>query len=481
MHSLYWRIFLAFWAVLALILVGTVTVAVNATAHRTDRPWIQRGQLYAQAARAFESGGAPALQGWLQSLAAEPFSRTFVVGPDGREVLGRPLPRNLNASPDPGGGSAAHSSAAPGAISPIGGALVLVAPGGESYHVVVGPVRDSPRLFGELELPGVPLAILAIALAASAAVCYLLARYLAAPVDRLRLATRQLAAGDLDVRVLPALRSRQDDLGLLAADLDAMAQRLRQLLEAKQQLLRDVSHELRSPLTRLQLAVSLARREHSGADRYLARIACEADRLEQLIARTLKLVRLERPPNALIEPRSLDIGELLHNIASDVAIEADARGCLVNVQARERLLVCGDPELLRSAFENVIRNAVRFSPPGAVVVVSARRVTERDMGETVEIAVHDSGPGVPEKELGLIFEPFYRVDAARAHQGTAGEGLGLAIAARALAVHGGTISAHNMPGGGLAVVVTLPLASGAGERPTAAASAGAAVSASPGA
>ena len=480
MHSLYWRIFLAFWAVLALILVGTVTVAVNATAHRTDRPWIQRGQLYAQAARAFESGGAPALQGWLQSLAGEPLSRTFVVGPDGREVLGRPLPRTLNAWPDPErGGTTTHSGAPPGAIAPIGGALVLVAPGGETYHVVVGPVRDSPRLFGELELPGVPLAILAIALAASAGVCYLLARYLAAPVDRLRLATRQLAAGDLDVRVLPALRGRQDDLGLLAADLDAMAQRLRQLLEAKQQLLRDVSHELRSPLTRLQLALSLARREHSSADRYLARIACEADRLEQLIARTLKLVRLERPANALIEPRSVDIGELLHNIGSDVAIEADARGCLVNVQARERVLVCGDLELLRSAFENVIRNAVRFSPAGAVVVVSARRVAQSDMGETVEVAVHDSGPGVPEKDLGLIFEPFYRVDAARAHQGTAGEGLGLAIAARALAVHGGAISAHNTPGGGLAVVVTLPLAGSEAERPPAAASAAGAVSASP--
>jgi two-component system sensor histidine kinase CpxA len=481
MHSLYWRIFLAFWAVLALILVGTVTVAVNATAHRTDRPWIQRGQLYAQAARAFESGGAPALQGWLQSLAGEPFSRTFVVGPDGREVLGRPLPRTLNAWPDPDGGGTPHSGAPPGAIAPIGGALVLVAPGGDTYHVVVGPVRDSPRLFGELELPGVPLAILAIALAASAGVCYLLARYLAAPVDRLRLATRQLAAGDLDVRVLPALRGRQDDLGLLAADLDAMAQRLRQLLEAKQQLLRDVSHELRSPLTRLQLALSLARREHSSADRYLARIACEADRLEQLIARTLKLVRLERPANALIEPRSVDVGELLQNIVSDVAIEADARGCLVNLQARERVLVCGDPELLRSAFENVIRNAVRFSPAGAVVVVSARRVAQTDMGETVEIAVHDTGPGVPEKDLRQIFEPFYRVDAARAHQGAAGEGLGLAIAARALAVHGGAISAHNTPGGGLAVVVTLPLAGSEGERPPAAASAADAVSASPGA
>jgi len=456
MHSLYWRIFLAFWAALALILVGTVTVAVNATAHRTERPWIQRGQLYAQAARAFESGGAPALQDWLQSLAPEPFSRTFVVGPDGRELLGRPLPRTLNASRDSDGTTRGPSGAAPGPIAPIGGALVLVAPRGGTYHVVVGPVRDSPRLFGELELPGVPLAILAIALAASAGVCYLLARYLAAPVDRLRLATRQMAAGDLDVRVLPALRGRQDDLGLLAADLDSMAQRLRQLLETKQQLLRDVSHELRSPLTRLQLALSLARREHSGADRYLARIACEADRLEQLIARTLKLVRLERPANAPFEQRSVDIGELLHNIASDVAIEADAGGCLVNVQATERLLVCGDPELLRSAFENVIRNAVRFSPEGGVVVVSARRVTQRESGETVEVAVHDSGPGVPEKELGLIFEPFYRVDAARAQRGAAGEGLGLAIAARALAVHGGAISARNMPGGGLAVVVTLP-------------------------
>jgi two-component system sensor histidine kinase CpxA len=462
MHSLYWRIFLAFWIALALILVGTVTVAVNATAHRTERPWIQRGELYAQAARAFESGGAPALQNWLQSLAAEPFGRTFVVGPDGQEMLGRPLPRMLSGSPAPVGG--VNGSSGAGAIAPIGGALVLMAPGGGTYHVVIGPVRDSPRLFGELELPGVPLSILVIALAASAGVCYFLARYLVAPVDRLRLAIRKMAAGDLDVRVLPELRGRHDDLGLLAADLDTMATRLRQLLEAKQQLLRDVSHELRSPLTRLQLALSLARREHSGADRYLARIAWEAERLEQLIARTLKLVRLERPANALIEQRSVDIGELLGNIASDVAIEADARECLINVQAPERLLVCGDPELLRSAFENVIRNAVRFSPAGGVVVVSARRVSRQHRADTVEIAVHDSGPGVPEKDLGLIFEPFYRVDTARKHQGAAGEGLGLAIAAGALAAHGGVISAHNMPGGGLAIEVTLPFCEAQGAR-----------------
>jgi len=150
MHSLYWRIFLAFWAALAFILVGTVTVAVNATAHRTDRPWVQRSQLYAQAARAFESGGSPALQSWLRSLPADPFTRTFVVGPNGNDMLGRPLPRWLSASPDSNAGPAEHAGGVAEAIAPIGGALVLVAAGGGSYHVVVGPVRESPRLFGEL-------------------------------------------------------------------------------------------------------------------------------------------------------------------------------------------------------------------------------------------------------------------------------------------------------------------------------------------
>jgi signal transduction histidine kinase len=467
MHSLYWRIFLAFWVALALILVGTVTVAVNATAHRTDRPWVQRGQLYGQAARAFESGGPAALEGWLRSLPAEPFGRTFVIEPEGREMLGRPLPPTLSGAHDAGAagvaakspGTAAAQGPAAGAISPLGGVLVLVAPGGSTYHVVVGPVHDRPRLFGELELPGVPLTLLAIALGVSAAVCYFLARYVAAPVDRLRLATRQLAAGDLNVRVLPALKGRQDDLGLLAADLDSMAERLRLLLEAKQQLLRDVSHELRSPLARLQLALSLASREGSGVERHLTRIGREAERLEQLIARTLKLVRLERPANTLEQVR-VELGELLRTIAADVAIEADARGCQVQVLADGELAVSGDPELLRSALENVIRNAVRYSPARATVVISARRRPVDDrQGELIEVIVRDQGPGVPDKDLGLIFEPFYRVDAARGHGGTGGEGLGLAIASRAVALHGGHIAACNAVGGGLAVSITLPAAS----------------------
>lgn len=458
MHSLYWRIFLAFWVALALILVGTVTVAVNATAHRTDRPWVQRGQLYAQAARAFESGGPEALKSWLQSLPAEPLGRTFVVEPAGRELLGRPLPPSLRGSRDTaapaGGGALADTSA--GAIAPVGGALVLIAAGGGTYHVVIGPVRDSPRLFGELELPGVPLTVLAIALGVSAAVCLFLARYLAAPVDRLRLATRQMAGGDLNVRVLPALRGRQDDLGLLAADLDTMAERLQLQLEAKQQLLRDVSHELRSPLARLQLALSLARRGDGAVERHLARVECEAQRLEALIARTLKLVSLERPVHAL-EQASVDVGELLRTIVADVAIEADAQGCLLQLQAQGPLVVSGDPELLRSAFENVIRNAVRYSPAGALVGITAHRLAgEEHPGGVAEVVIRDQGPGVPEKELGLIFEPFYRVDAARGHGSAGGEGLGLAIAARAVALHGGGIEARNLAAGGLLMSIRLP-------------------------
>ena len=455
MHSLYWRIFLAFWVALALILIGTVTVAVNATSHRTERPWIQRGQMYGQAARAFEAGGVDALGAWLKALPAEPFARTFIIDPDGREMLARPLPPLLlhpSASAPAAPGQAAPAE---GVIAPVGGALVLVGPGGSTYHVVVGPVRDSPRLFGELELPGVPLALLLLALGVSAAVCLVLARYLAAPVDRLRMVTRRLAAGDLNVQVLPALKGRKDDMGLLAADLDVMAERLRQLLEAKQQLLRDVSHELRSPLARLQLALTLARRDESASERHLGRIAFEADRLEQLIARTLTLVRLERPVPEL-ERSSVDVGELLRTIGSDIAIEADAQGCLLDVQSRGELAVSGDVEVLRSAFENVIRNAVRYSPAGGLVSISAAETVGAGREPRIEVAVRDQGPGVPEKDLGLIFEPFYRVDAAREHRSAGGEGLGLAIASRAIALHGGNIEAANAPGGGLLVRISLP-------------------------
>jgi two-component system sensor histidine kinase CpxA len=449
MHSLYWRIFRSFWLAIALILVGTVTVAVSAAIQRRDElPWVQRGQLFAQAAVAFETGGPDALHDWLDSLSHDPsFSRTFVVGPNGRDLLNRRLPRYLQV-PLEGRNKHGQKTVRSGAIAPVGGALVLLAPDGSTYHVIVGPMHERPLLFGELELPAVATATLAIALVVSTVICFFLTRHLVGPIDRLRQAAREMAAGDLSVRMLPRLKGRQDDLALLAADFDTVAERVQSLLESKQQLLRDVSHELRSPLTRLQLALSLARREERGVERQLTRIAAEADRLEQLIARILKLVRLERPGGAF-QGVPLNIGLLLENISQDVTIEADARNCTVSVRSDAGLEVAGDPELLHSAFENVIRNAVRYGPSGSVVVVTAGR---RDW---IEVLVRDHGPGVPEKDLKLIFEPFYRVDAARDRAG-GGEGLGLAIAARAIAVHGGTIEARNVPEGGLEIAMRLP-------------------------
>src|SRR5579883_252198 len=449
MHSLYWRIFRSFWLAIVLILAGTVIVAVSGAIQRRDElPWVQRGELFAQADDAFENGGPDALRDWLEQLAPDPaFSRTFVVGPNGRDMLDRPLPRHLQV-PVQGRTKHGQKTVRTGAIAPVGGALVLVAPDGSTYHVIVGPLHEHPPLFGELQLPAVAAATLAIALLVSTVVCFFLTRHLVGPIDRLRQATREMAAGNLSVRMAPSFKGRQDDLALLAADFDKMAERVQTLLESKQQLLRDVSHELRSPLTRLQLALSLARREDGGVERQLTRIANEADRLEQLIARILKLVRLERPASAF-EGVPVDVGKLLETIAQDVAIEAEARSCSVSVRADSGLEVAGDPELLRSAFENVMRNAVRYGPSGSSVVVTAKGQ------DRIEICVRDHGPGVPEKDLRLIFEPFYRVDAARDRAG-GGDGLGLGIAAGAIAVHGGSIEARNVPDGGLEVVIRLP-------------------------
>jgi two-component system, OmpR family, sensor kinase len=448
--SLYWRIFIAFWLALVLILVGTVSVVVNSEQKRRfSEAWVQRAELYAQATQAFESGGAGALRDWLTTLhPADISALTFIVDSSGKELLGRSVPDYLRDPPEQI--AEARRTGLRPTIRSVGGPLVLVGPDGRTFHVLVGPLRSGPHLFGELEMPGVSVATLLIALVVSAAVCFFLARYMVLPVDQLRRATRQIASGKLDVRVSPKLKGRRDELGLLASDLDTMSERVRNLLELKQQLLRDVSHELRSPLARLQLALSLARRE-DGADteRHLKRIGCEADRLEELIARTLKLARLDRPMQGL-QSAPLDVAEILGYIVSDVGIEADAHGCGVALETEHSLRVTGDPELLRSALENVIRNAVRYTPAGSKVEIDARRVDRR-----IEVVVRDAGPGVPEKDLELIFEPFYRVDAAR-NRAVGGDGLGLAIAARAVAIHGGTIVAKNLRSGGLAVHLLLP-------------------------
>jgi two-component system sensor histidine kinase CpxA len=281
----------------------------------------------------------------------------------------------------------------------------------------------------------------------------LLARYLSAPVGALRRATLGLGAGDLSVRVGNPVDRRRDEIGQLARDFDAMAGRLEHLVGSQRRLLRDVSHELRSPLSRLTVALQLARdRDGARAEEALDRIEREAGRLDNLIGQLLLLERLEASsPDT--EAVDFDLCELLNEVLDDASFEASSAGRAVEMQGGPPCPMRGHPTLVRSALDNVIRNAVRHTAEATTVDVRI------DCHEGVaETTIRDHGPGVPEEHLERLFEPFSRLTDARERSTAGGAGLGLAIARRAVEVHGGTMTARNHPVGGLEVEIRIPLA-----------------------
>jgi len=292
------------------------------------------------------------------------------------------------------------------------------------------------------------LRLLAV-LTTAAVACYGLARYVTRPLTILRGATRALAQGDLAVRVGSTMGRRADEFTELGRDFDRMAGRLDALVTAERRLLRDISHELRSPLARLNVALGLARQQ-TGADQgALDRIEREAERLNLLIGQLLMLARMESGVATVVrEP--LDLMAIVHEVVEDAAFEAKSRGRTVQIIETCEALVAGDPELLRSAVENVVRNAVRHTREGTAVEVSLRRQAPA----SVVIRVRDHGGGVPEQALPYIFQPFYRVGDAR-ERGTGGVGLGLTIVHRTIRLHEGAVCAVNVPDG-LVVELTLP-------------------------
>ncbi|GAB6064531.1 sensor histidine kinase [Deferrisoma palaeochoriense] len=290
---------------------------------------------------------------------------------------------------------------------------------------------------------------LALMFVVAGLVCFGLARYLAAPVRAIREATRELAAGNLGVRVGPRLGRRRDEIADLGRDFDRMAERIQALLESHRTLLRDVSHELRSPLARLRVALELARADAGPAALpSLERAEREIGRLDHLIGEVLTLSRLQAAAPKLRRER-IDLAGLAEAIAADARFEAPDREVRVSVEGSVE--VEGDPELLRRALENVVRNAVRHTPAGGEV-----RVEVGAGGGEARVAVLDAGPGVPEVDLERIFEPFRRVERAR-ERGAGGAGLGLAIARSAVEAHGGRTSAENRPEGGLRVEARFPV------------------------
>jgi two-component system, OmpR family, sensor kinase len=301
-----------------------------------------------------------------------------------------------------------------------------------------------------LDATDVRIVVFVFAMLISIAVCWSLARYVSKPVERLQSSARSLAAGNLEARVGEEFSRRHDELGVLARDFDRMAEHVRNLIASKEDLLRGLSHELRSPLARLRVALGLARRPGENLGKQLDRIELEAERLDTLIGQMLQLSQLRAAEPALSRDE-VDLQTLLTEVVDDARLEVSATNKEVEFAAGLNVVVEGDWRLLRSAIENVLRNAVRFTAPGTAVTVKLA-----DDAASARITIEDSGPGVPESELRLIFEPFYRVAESR-DRDSGGTGLGLAITSRILALHGGKVNATNIPNGGLIVSMVLPM------------------------
>ena len=280
-------------------------------------------------------------------------------------------------------------------------------------------------------------------------------RYYAVPLRRLRKVTQQLAGGNLSARVGEGLHHRKNEVVDLGRDVDRMAERIESLVGAHQRLIRDVSHELRSPLARLNVALELAR-QSAGPAHFAPfdRIERESERLNELIGQLLMLTKLESE-SGMLQRADIDIAILIEEIAHDVDFEARSCNRRVKIVENNSVNFSGSKEMLRQALENVIRNAVRYTAEETEVeIVCRRRVSNgRTWGH---IEIRDHGPGVPESEIFNIFRPFYRVADARERQ-SGGTGVGLAISDRAIRLHGGSIRAINATGDGLIVEIELPL------------------------
>ena len=449
MKSLFLKIFISFWLAQALFLVLALLLMLAMRPQRNASWETLRSTALTEAVDAYEHGGTLKALDYLENLQMKHHIRVYVFDDQGNEISGRSSP-----------GWAEHVAAGrplpphPGMIFPRPQILTesKASDDGRHLYTIAMELPPGPRVF--FGPWGIPMPGLIIAVLSSGIVCYFLARYMTKPVTRLRAATQQLAAGDLSARA--GNPKGHDEIAGLVRDFDAMAERLESLVKAQSRLLNDISHELRSPLARLNVALGLAR-QRSGPEStvMLERIELEAGRLNELIGRLLTLARMEdgeqRVPST---PVLLD--EVVLTVAEDAEFEAQARHCHVHSEiAPGTWAVRGDASLLHSAIENVVRNAIRYTREGSTVEIHLEKSRNIHPAEAV-IRVTDCGDGVPPDALQKLFQPFYRLDDARGRQ-TGGVGLGLAITERAVRFHGGRVVASNRPQGGLIVEIHLPL------------------------
>ena len=463
MRSLFLRIFLWFWLAMAAVVVVLV---VTSPLFTRSRPGLEEWQ---RESEDWARGRVDRVAEHVKRVGIADLPRERGPG-QGRGRGGRPpSPAKIFVLDEQGNGL--HGDEAPPEVRALSlralsqgeeviertGMLYLVArpvEGPDGRRMAVVAAHHSPPRLVHLMEPKALAWRLGILFLVVGGLSFWLAHTLSSPVAPLRRATRRLSNGDLSARAGEKATRRRDEIGELARDFDAMAERIEALVGSQQRLLRDVSHELRSPLARLRVALELARsRAGEGAGMALDRIERETGRLDELIGQLLLLERLEGGVDHMMV-ENFDLTGMIAGVVDDAGFEAEAQNRVISFSAAGTCPINGRPELLRSAFDNVIRNAVLHTPEGTKVEVELRRETGM-----VEISVRDHGPGVADADLDRIFEPFCRVDEAR-ERASGGVGLGLAIARRATEAHGGTLSARANAEGGLEVVATLPTPDG---------------------
>lgn len=473
--KLFWKLFLTLGVAMTVAMVAAVTLGWH-IGQLTVRQFIEFGfdnreVVLNRASAALNRGGREELTSWLrQNEQPVPGRRLYIVDSLGEDLLGRELPagagyflnpwmvdddnRRDDDRPDDGRGFNNRRDSEYGApgnrMDPQLTFELTQLNTGERFRPLF--TRTDITLLDILNLPVTRVGVVTLAVIMAAATALLLAKSLSSPIVRLQRATRGLAAGALETRVGAPFNRRKDEVGTLARDFDTMAEHIQALITDKEVLLRDVSHELRSPLARISVALALAERKADvSAQADLERIGQETERLDQLVGQILTLARLRSSP--LEQDAEVDLNSVVSEVVADARFEHnDIRIDLVNPDVPA---VRGHSGELASAIENVLRNALIHS--GGEVTVSLRP----EAGE-VAITIADTGPGVPDEDLKRLFEPFYRSDPSRDHKQTSygekqsGYGLGLAIAASIIERHGGTVHASNRPGGGLAVSFRLP-------------------------
>lgn len=434
MRSLFGKILIWFWFTLAITVVGSAFISalkVNENDSDERAPVARLVTLQLEEARsAYELGGRPGLQSFLDTLHRVYDANGILTDGDGRDLLTNQDRSQLIKH--------ARRRALYQFFRTGDATVARVSDDGKFWFFFIVPRAAVGSWF---LLPDH-----VFVMAAAVLLCYLLAYYLTAPVRQLEKAVERFGSGDLSARVVS---TRQDELGQLARTFDRMANRMETLVSAERRLLLDISHELRSPLARLGVAVELAR-SGEDLDAALNRIQKESDRLNGLVGQLLQVTRAEGDPSSL-RLHHVQLDQLVQQLVDDSLIEAAAHGCQVTFERREPVRVEGDPELLRRAVENVIRNAIRYSPRETAVEVSLAR----NNGKAV-VDVRDHGPGVPDEALPRLFDAFYRVDTDR-NRTSGGIGLGLSIARRAIELHKGAIRAKNAKPG-LEVEMELPVA-----------------------